>query len=363
MAKKPGFSMPSPKLSSRSNWRDAEHEDSPMAKKRQAKASKVVSKVERAKAIADQAVTLAEYAARALVAAEALWVKGKPVEGLSLKKDDRSTLAMLPSLSAKHKKNLTKPDADFTVAEVAGIIMAVAEAFIDAEPKQQIGLLLVAKKLMDCLQQNIVEPVEPAKGKKAKAGLLYQFKITLLESRPPIWRRIQVNDCTLDTFHEHIQTAMGWTNSHPHHFRVGKQLYGDPELMQENFAEMNYKDSTRTKLSAILPNTGKRFQFVYEYDFGDSWDHDVLFEGCVAAESRCQYPLCLEGKRACPPEDVGGMLGYAEFVETIENPHDEQHDEMLKWVGGKFDPEAFDAKRATKAMKKGLPDWRKEEWI
>ena len=107
-----------------------------MGKKRMDEAAE---KVERAKAIADQAVTLAEYAARGLVAAETLRIKNKPVEGLSLKKDDRSTLAVLPSLSAKHKKNLAMPDADFTVAEVAGIIMAVAEAFIDAEPKQQVG--------------------------------------------------------------------------------------------------------------------------------------------------------------------------------------------------------------------------------
>ncbi len=332
-----------------------------MGKKRKGEA---VEKVERAKALTDQAVSLAEYAARALVAAEALRIKGKAVEGLSLKAVERSELAVLPSLSAKHKKSLTKPDANFTVAEVAGILMAVAEAFVDAEPKQQIGLLLVVKKLIDCLQQNIVEPIEPAKGKKAKAvGLVYQFKITLLESQPPIWRRIQVKDCTLDDFHEHIQTAMGWTNSHLHQFRLGKQLYADPLLMEEDFEEMDCRDSTRTKLSAILPKTGKRFRFIYEYDFGDSWDHEVLFEGCVQAEPGCQYPLCLEGKRACPPEDVGGVPGYAEFLETIRNPDNEQHDDMLEWVGGKFDPEAFDPAVATKAMKKGLPDWRKEERI
>jgi hypothetical protein len=69
------------------------------------------------------------------------------------------------------------------------------------------------------------------------------------------------------------------------------------------------------------------------------------------------------GKRACPPEDVGGVPGYAEFLESIQNPDNEQHEDMLEWVGGKFDPEAFDAKKATKAMKRGLPDWRKEEWI
>ncbi len=190
------------------------------------------------------------------------------------------------------------------------------------------------------------------------ADTVYQFKITLLESQPPIWRRIQVRDCTLDKLHEHIQTAMGWTNSHLHHFRIGEQLYGDPDLMQENFEDMEYKDSTTTKVSDILPRTGRRFRFQYEYDFGDSWYHEVLFEGVVRAEPKVKYPLCLEGERACPPEDCGGIWSYPDFVEAIQNPDHERHEELLEWVGGRFDPEAFDPVKATKAMKKGLPDWR-----
>ncbi len=195
------------------------------------------------------------------------------------------------------------------------------------------------------------------------ADRVYQFKITLQESHPPIWRRIQVQDGTLDQLHEHIQTAMGWTNSHLHHFRVGEQLYGDPDLMQENFEDMEYKDSTTTRISDLLPKPGKRFQFQYEYDFGDSWYHDVFFEGIVRAEPKLKYPLCLEGERACPPEDCGGIWGYADFVEAIQNPDHEQHEELLEWVGGRFDPEKFDATKATKAMRKGLPDWRRSAWF
>src|SRR5262249_37655904 len=143
-------------------------------------------------------------------------------------------------------------------------------------------------------------PDLPAKAKKAGAAdAVYQFKITLLESRPPIWRRIQVEDCTLDKLHEHIQTAMGWTNSHLHHFRVGEQLYGDPMLMQENFEDMEYKDSTTTKVSEILPKKGKRFRFRYEYDFGDGWEHEVLFEGSPPVDPKAMYPVCVEGERAC----------------------------------------------------------------
>ena len=311
------------------------------------------------KLLADQAVALAEYAARALVAAEQLRIKGRPVEGLRLLEGERAALTVLPNLPPKCKKTLANPDAALTVAEVAAVTMAAAEALPDAEPKQQVGLLLIAKKLMDSLQANVVMPAVPAKGTRPKpAAPVYQFKVTLIESRPPVWRRIQVKDCTLNTFHEHLQTAMGWTNSHLHHFRVGDQLYGDPELMQENFEELGYKDSTVTRLSDIVPKAGKRFRFVYEYDFGDSWDHDVLFEGRVEAEPGARYPLCLKGARACPPEDVGGVWGYADFLEAVQNPDNEQHEDMREWVGGAFDPDAFDPAVATKAMKKGLPDWR-----
>ena len=188
---------------------------------------------------------------------------------------------------------------------------------------------------------------------------VYQFKVTLKDSYPPIWRRIQVQDGTLDRLHEHIQTAMGWTNSHLHHFKVGEQFYGDPLLMQENFDEFGYEDSTRTKLSQVLPPTGKRFRFEYEYDFGDSWWHQVLFEGCLRVEPGGRYPVCVEGERACPPEDVGGVWSYPDFVDAIENPEHERHEELREWVGGTFDPEAFDPAAATRAMRRGLPDWRR----
>ena len=194
----------------------------------------------------------------------------------------------------------------------------------------------------------------------------YQFKITLQRSQPPIWRRIQVKDCSLDKLHEHIQTALGWTNSHLNHFFVGEQRYGDPDLMKETFEDMGYEDSTSQKLSVFLPKSGKRFRFDYEYDFGDSWNHEIIFEGCVRAEKSVRYPLCLEGERACPPEDVGGIGGYGEFLIAIADPREERHEEFLQWIGGKFDPNAFDPQKATKRMQRGLPDWRRmasEQWL
>ncbi len=189
---------------------------------------------------------------------------------------------------------------------------------------------------------------------------VYQIKITLLECRPPVWRRIQVQDGTLDKLHEHIQTAMGWKNSHLHHFRIGDQLFGDQMLMEESFEEIEYQDSTKTMLSDIVrQEDGKQFGFQYEYDFGDSWQHEILFEGIVRAEAKVKYPLCLEGARACPPEDCGGVWGYNDFLEAIRN----KDPEMMEWIGGRFNPEKFDPAKATKAMRRGLPGWRKMAWI
>jgi hypothetical protein len=202
----------------------------------------------------------------------------------------------------------------------------------------------------------------PARARKPKrTDLVYQFKITLVGVKPLIWRRIQVQDCTLDRLHEYIQTTMGWTNSHLHDFKIGGQPYGDPLLIEENFEPMDYKDSTTTMLSAILPKTGERFRFLYEYDFGDSWEHEVLFEGCPKAEAGRQYPLCLEGERACPPEDVGGIGGYEDFLQAIADKSHEEREELLEWGGGWFDSDEFDPAIATKSMRKGLPDWRRME--
>jgi hypothetical protein len=208
---------------------------------------------------------------------------------------------------------------------------------------------------------NAVALARTARSKRpSPTGTVFQLKITLKESQPPIWRRIQIKDCTLDKLHEHIQTAMGWTNSHLHHFKVGEQYYGDPMLMQEQFEEFGYEDSTATMLSDIITGRARKFRFLYEYDFGDSWYHEILLENCSDVEPGTEYPVCVDGKRACPPEDCGGIWGYPEFVQAIENPDDERHEELLEWIGGEFDPEAFDPARATKAMKKGLEDWRRE---
>jgi hypothetical protein len=197
------------------------------------------------------------------------------------------------------------------------------------------------------------------KTKKSEAtGSVYVFTITLSGTTPPVWRRIRVGDCTLDKLHEHIQTSMGWTNSHLHHFQLGEQFYGDPQLMMENMEDLNYEDSTKTLLSEIIPKDAEVFRFVYEYDFGDSWDHEIVCEKRLSGGDAHEHPICLDGGRACPPEDCGGVWGYAEFLAAISNTAHSEHERMLEWIGGEFDPERFSAATATNRMKRGLPDWR-----
>lgn len=180
-----------------------------------------------------------------------------------------------------------------TIAFTTEKLLAIQQTAREALPHADTGM---KRNSLRHIVDAVAKAIEDSKGILSipAAERLYQFKITLLGSKPPIWRRIKVGDCTLDKLHDHIQTAMGWTNSHLHHFRIGEQLFGDPMLMEEDMEEMNYKNSTRTKLSKIVPSTGKRFSFTYEYDFGDGWEHEVLFEGCPKKESGRICPLCLE---------------------------------------------------------------------
>jgi hypothetical protein len=173
--------------------------------------------------------------------------------------------------------------------------------------------------------------------KIASKAPVYQIKVTLEDSKPPIWRRILVrSDVTLEKLHYIIQVAMGWTDSHLHQFIVGQTYFGEPHL--DYGFEM--QDERRVKLNQVAPGEGAKFR--YEYDFGDGWLHMLLVEKVLAPEPGQQYPVCVKGKRACPPEDVGGVWGYEEFLETIQNPDHPEHEDYLEWVGGEFYPEEFD---------------------
>ena len=175
---------------------------------------------------------------------------------------------------------------------------------------------------------------------------VYQIKISLRGIRPPIWRRLEVfSDTTLEKLHLIIQLAMGWGNYHLHQFTIGGEEYGQSD--PDNDFEVN--DERKVKLYQVVP--GEKFKFSYEYDFGDYWEHTVLVEKILPVEKGKQYPNCAKGKRACPPEDVGGVWGYADFLETIKDVNHSEHEDMLEWVGGEFDPEEFDMKFINERLK------------
>jgi len=174
-------------------------------------------------------------------------------------------------------------------------------------------------------------------GKKKAASAIYQLKISLKGARPPIWRRVQVSsDITLGTLHQIIQAAMGWYDCHLHEFEVQGQSYGQP--MPDY--DWDVRDENKTKLSQLVSH--EKFKFVYIYDMGDSWEHQILAEKILQPDPETRSPVCIKGKRACPPEDCGGIWGYAEFLEAIGDPQHSEHQQLLEWVGGEFDPESFE---------------------
>ena len=141
-----------------------------------------------------------------------------------------------------------------------------------------------------------------AQRKRTEPNKIYQINISLRGARPPIWRRVLVPDTfSLAALHQVIQTAMGWYNAHLHEFDVGGVSYGEPH--PDYFQEV--RDERKVTLSEIV--AGEKFKFRYQYDFGDSWDHDLLVEKVLPVEAETDYPVCIKGKRACPPEDVGGV--------------------------------------------------------
>ena len=176
---------------------------------------------------------------------------------------------------------------------------------------------------------------------------IYQVKVTLEGIRPPIWRRILVtSDTALNKLHRILQVVMGWDDYHLHQFIINGTYYGihDPDLM------FDLKDEEKMKLDMVVLQEQKKF--IYEYDFGDSWYHNILIEKILPPDTKKHYPVCIKGKRACPPEDCGGVGGYYYFLEAIQDPEHPEHEEMLEWRGDSFDPEAFDIDGVNRILKK-----------
>ncbi len=167
-----------------------------------------------------------------------------------------------------------------------------------------------------------------------------QFKVQLRYVRPPIWRRVVLPDnATLGDLHAVIQTAMGWHNSHMHSFRIGGVNYTSRSASQ--IEDMDMENEERVTLAEVV--TRAKQKFIYEYDFGDGWEHEIVAEKFLPLDPAAKYPVCLGGARACPPEDCGSFPGYMDILKALsaKTPTAEQK-ELLEWVGEGYDPERFD---------------------
>jgi hypothetical protein len=190
-----------------------------------------------------------------------------------------------------------------------------------------------------------VIPLRPREASDADAaapapanGSVYQLKVTLHDTKPPIWRRVLVDGAsTLDHVHEVIQAAFGWWNSHLHEFEIGESRYGAPDPDEDWGPPTN--DESRVRLDSVA-SEGSRLEYVY--DFGDWWRHKIVVENVRPADPTTNVPACVDGRRSCPPEDCGGTWGYRELVEILADPAHPEHEERQEWIGEPFDPEAFD---------------------
>jgi len=309
----------------------------------------------------DAAGRLAEYAGGVLAQPQSR----SHTADLKLSPSERAVLVGLPDLNTALKQRLDAPSRgvrsfSFTLDELARICLALAEALLCVQGRDIVKVLSVAGKVTDRLNEAVGEQAVAPKAKRStprsaakpgkpkpveSTGSVYQLKITLKDIRPPVWRRVVVPDCSLAELHEVIQAAMGWENYHLYDFEVGGGRYTDPRGM----GELDTEDASRARLSALVPK--EKFKFGYTYDFGDDWKHEVLVERVLPPEKGRKYSLCVDGKRACPPEDVGGPWGYEEYLETIRDPSHERHEELLEWGGG-FDPEEFDLEGVNKQLRR-----------
>jgi hypothetical protein len=188
-------------------------------------------------------------------------------------------------------------------------------------------------------------------GNKTKDNNIVQIKITLLDTDPEIFRRVLVYANTpLADLHDVIQNAMGWEHDHLYHFIKDKVIYVQDDdtdfglLMRDRV-----KSESEYTVDDLVPNV--RAKFLYEYDFGDSWMHEVKREKFTQAVTELQHPICLEGQGACPPEDCGGVYGYYQLLEVLADPKNPEYEESLEWFSDDFKPKYFDIDEANRKLK------------
>lgn len=194
---------------------------------------------------------------------------------------------------------------------------------------------------------------------KKSDARIYQLKVSLQGARPPIWRRFQTwGNITLHDLHLMIQAVMGWWNYHLYAFRIDARSYEAPSNDFESLFPNAPQDAGKTLLKDVVQEEGRKF--TYTYDFGDNWVHTVVVEKITQAEDGVEYPICLAGRRACPPEDFGGLWAYQAIIDQWAR-EGELDSDTLAWLEDRFE-EAFDpVKFDLRAARRRLSNLRQME--
>lgn len=172
-----------------------------------------------------------------------------------------------------------------------------------------------------------------------------QLHIELRGTKPRVWRRVLVPETiTLVQLHLVIQAAFGWGGGHLHEFDVGGERFGEPDPEYDTYGEI--RDERKARLVKVMRDN-EVAALDYVYDFGDNWRHRVKIEKKLAPMPQVMLPMCVGGANATPPDDCGGVWGYAEFVAAVSDPNHPEHATMTEWIGQPWDPKAFDLARAN----------------
>ncbi|MEJ3744033.1 plasmid pRiA4b ORF-3 family protein [Actinomycetes bacterium KLBMP 9797] len=187
----------------------------------------------------------------------------------------------------------------------------------------------------------------PKRTKSAGPAPIYQLKVSLRGAQPPIWRRLEVPaDISLPRLHRVLQVAFDWEDYHLHAYETPFGRFGDPD------PDLDQRSERSVTLEQVAPSASDKI--IYTYDFGDDWEHEIVVEKVLDRDPAAAYPRCTGGRRAAPPEDCGGVWGYANLIDTLANPDDPEHDDMVEWLGlddpADFDPAAFDPEAVTRAL-------------
>jgi hypothetical protein len=177
--------------------------------------------------------------------------------------------------------------------------------------------------------------------------LTLQLRVELEDVKPKVWRRILVpTSVRLSRLHDTLQVVMGWSNSHMHAFKVGDLSYG---MCFDDYPEEEIDERTVTIRHALRGVD----RFLYEYDFGDGWNHLIEVEREIPCNQGLKFAVCLAGENACPPEDCGGPGGYERLLQALSDPGDDEHDDFVRWIGGdRFDRTAFELAEVNAALQR-----------